>query len=301
MTQNKTAEFLLNEHSWNKASLELHDAQPLYGGVSVRLPGWTSSQAFISRFLPGGTETKYRLPLKWTEEEKKQLIRLCVENDFLTIQPEERLGIPDEARPSLTLRNSKGESHTVAKWAGVPDARFEAVYQAVRALAERTEGLQPIKPRFNIWQKGVILVSLLVGILLLGLPAYALAQPLVTGWWPEQFALLVFLLLFLIALLLTTVRSLAVVERRRPKENRSYTHLWVLLIVNLCFSVAAICLMGLGQTAVRLWWLSETFILGDELLSYALVGYTAVFTAALVLLAAGFVMPRLLPLIDERF
>lgn len=300
-TNNKTAEFLIHEYSWNKASLELHDVQPLFGGVTVRLPGWTHTQAFVSRIAPDGTETKYRLPLTWTKGEKQSLIRLCVEHDFLTIRPQERPGIPDEARPSLTLRNSKRDSHTVAKWAGVADARFDAIYHALLALANRTEDLQPIKPRFNTWQKGLTITAVLAVVLLLIWPAYALAQPLVATQWPDQFGLLFFGLLLLMALLLIVMRGLAGLERKKAKWNRTYTHPYVVGLVNLLFFVAVICLFGLGETAVSLWQSDTVLAIGDERQLYAVVGYTAVFTAGLALLAAGPIMPRLLNLIDERF
>ena len=301
MSRNKTAEFLIHEYSWNKASLELHDVQPLFGGVVVRLPGWSHSQAFVSRIAPDGTETKYKLPLKWTNGEKQQLVRLCVEHDFLTIQPKERPGIPDEARPSLTLGNSKQESYTVAKWAGVADARFDAIYHVLLALAERTQDLQPIKPRFNIWQKGVTIAGVLAVVLLLIWPAFALAQPLVAAQWPDQFGLLFFGLVLLAALLLIVMRGLAGLERKKARWNRTYTHLWVVGIVNLLFFVTGICLFGLGETAVSLWRTDSLLAVEDERQLYAVVGYTAVFAAGLVLLAAGPIMPRLLNLIDERF
>lgn len=138
-TPNKTAVFLLHEDRWHKTSLELHDAQPLFGGVVVRLLGWTSRQAYVTRVAPGGSETKFKVPLRWTDGEKAALIRLCVVHDFLTIAPDQRPGLPDEARPSLTLTNPTGDSHTVAKWAGVADARFDAIYHALLALAARTD------------------------------------------------------------------------------------------------------------------------------------------------------------------
>lgn len=301
MPQNKTAEFLIHKYSWNKASLELHDVQPLFGGVNVLIPGWTSGEAYVSQYAPDGTETKYRLPLKWSEGEKEQIIRLCVEHDFLTIQPEDRSGVPDEARPSLTLRNSKRESHTVAKWAGMANARFDVIYRAMLALAERTQDLQPIKPRFTAWQKGLTIAGVMAGVLLLLLPAYALARPLVTTQWPERFGLLFFGLLLLAALLLVVMRGLAVLERNKARWNRVYTHLGVVGVVNLLFFVATVCLIGLGETAVALWRTNTLLAIDDARQLYVVVGYTAVFGAGLVLAAAGIVMPRLLTLIDERF
>ncbi|MBK8900663.1 MAG: hypothetical protein IPM53_05755 [Anaerolineaceae bacterium] len=300
-TQNKTAEFLLHEYSWNKASLALHDVQPLSGGVVVRLPGWTTSQALVSRFAPGGAETKYKLPLKWTEGEKAALIDLCVAHDFLTIQPEERPGIPDEARPSLTLTNSKGESHTITKWAGVADARFDAIYQALLALAARSEGQRPLPKRFNSAQKGAVIAGLAVGVLLLALLGCALAWPLVNGWWPERFGLLLVLLLILMALLLAGMAGLARWERPKPRWDRSFTHPWVVMAVNMCFFLAVIGAWGLGETAVSAWRSDALPVAGDERLWYAVLGYAAVFTAVLLVVAAGRFMTPLLNLIDERF
>jgi hypothetical protein len=299
MAQNKTAVFLGPTYSWTKSTLELRDVQPLFGGVIVKLPGWTMGEAYITRVAPDGTESKYRLRLKI--KEKQELIDLCVAQDFLTIQPTERPGIPDEARPTLTLTNSKKESHTIAKWAGVADTRFEAIYQAMLALTTRKADMRPIKPRFNAWQKGLAITGIIVGALLLLLPAYNLAQSLVAPLWPEQFGLLFFLLLFLMILLLGGMRGLAMLERRKAAGDRTFTHFWVAVAVNLLFAVAAICLIGLGETAVRLWRSSEVLAIGDERVLYGVLGYTAVFTAGFLLAAAGLIMPRLRPLIDERF
>ena len=301
MDQNKTAEFLIHEALWNKASLELHDVQPLFGGVIVLLPGWTSSEARVGRVAPGGSETKYRLPLKWTEKEKEQLIRLCVENDFLTIQPAQRPGIPDEARPMLTLRNSKHESHTVVKWAGVADARFDAIYQAMLALAERTAQLKPIPPRFNRWQKVGVISALGVGVLLLPLPGYAAARAVVNLWWPDRVGLLLVLLLHLLVFLLAGVAGLSWWERRKPRWDRAWAHPWMLIGVNLCFFLAGIGAWGLAETAVATWRSDLLLTAGNERVWYVLLGYAGVFTAVLLLALAGPLMPRLLTLIDERF
>lgn len=296
---NKTAEFLRHEASWNKASLELHDVQPLFGGVVVRLPGWTSSQAYVTRVAPGGSETKFKLPLNWTDGEKAALIRLCVENDFLTIAPEMRLGHPDEARPSLTLTNPKGDSHTVAKWAGVADARFDAIYQALLALAARTEGQRPLPNRFNNGQKAAVLAGLAVGLLLLALLGFALARPLVSGWWPERLGLLLVLLLHLMTFLLAGMAGLSWWERRTPREERAFTHPWVVMAVNICFFLAVIGAGGLAATAVAVWRNGPDPTSAQ--MWYALLGYAGVITAVLLLVVAGPLIPWLLNLIDERF
>jgi hypothetical protein len=161
--------------------------------------------------------------------------------------------------------------------------------------------MRPIRPRFNVWQKGLTITGIVAGTFLFMLPAYSLAHSLVAPWWPEQFGLLFFLLLFLMILLLGGMRGLAMIERRKALWNRIYTHFWVVVAVNLLFSAAVICLIGLGETAVSVWRSGEALALGDERMLYGVLGYTAVFTAVFILAAAGLVMSRLLPIINERF
>lgn len=301
MNKNKTAVFLSNKYSWQNASLELVDVQSLHGGVRVLVPRWTRQEAYVSYFAPGGTETKYRIPLNWLENEKEQFIQLCVAQDFLSIQPAERPGIPDEARPRLTLQNHKGESHTIAKWAGVQDDRFDAIYQVLLALAARTEGIRPFPKRFMPWQKWGTIGGIGLSVLLLGLIGYGLARPFVTALWPERFGLLLVLLLHLMAFLLAGMVGLAWWERHTPRWNRTYTHLWTVAGVNLCFFLAGIGAWGLAETAVSVWRSDLVLAAGDERFWYAVLGYAGVTTAVLLLLAAGRFMPPLVTLIDERF
>jgi hypothetical protein len=62
----------------------------------------------------------------------------------VTIRPPERLGIPDEARPRITLVNAVRDRRSVAKWAGVSDGRFEAVYRAMIELERLSQQLEPV-------------------------------------------------------------------------------------------------------------------------------------------------------------
>ncbi|MEZ4591984.1 MAG: hypothetical protein R3D55_12710 [Chloroflexota bacterium] len=297
--KNETAVFLHPTYTWNRASLELVDVQPLHGGVRVLLPSFTSAEAYVSQFAPGGTETKYRIPLNWTENEKQQLIQLCLEQNFLTIEPEMRLGIPDEARPSLTLQNHQREKHTVAKWAGVQDERFDAIYQAMLGIAARTEGARPFPQRFAPWQKAATVAGIGLGVLLLGLVGYGLARPFVTALWPDRFGLLLVLLLHLIAFVLAGLVGLAWRERRKSRWERAYTHLWTMSAVNLCLFLAGVGAWGLAETAVATW--RDLASPTSEQMWYPVLGYAGVITAVLLLALAKPTIPRLLTLIDERF
>ncbi|MCP4427861.1 MAG: hypothetical protein GY803_25540, partial [Chloroflexi bacterium] len=183
-TMTKTASFLGYEFNWSKAGIELDDVQPLHGGVRVKLPAYTMSQALITQVAPGGKETKYRLSLGL--KEKDELCRLFIEQEFLTIQPEERSGIPDEARPSITLTNRQRQSHTVAKWTGVADPRFDALYDALMALSQRTEKMKEIKPKLNGLQKGLFLGGIGLLIVLAGGTAVQIAQRWVAVWQSDH-------------------------------------------------------------------------------------------------------------------
>ena len=174
--KNKTAQFLGAEYSWDKVQIELRDVQALHGGVRVLLPSYTAQQYFVSCFAPGGEEKKYKLRLNW--DEKEELCALFVAQDFVTIEGEEEMGQPDEARPTITLTNAKRESHTVALWASAmqKNERFGAVYSALLGLSERTAGQRPMARQLESHEKWLLLGGL---VLILGWLATAAYFP---GW-----------------------------------------------------------------------------------------------------------------------
>jgi hypothetical protein len=72
------------------------------------------------------------------------LLEAFVQNDFVSVKPPERSGLPDEAHPTISLTNAAGESRAVAKWAGVKDERFDAIYTALAQIEILIQGLEPI-------------------------------------------------------------------------------------------------------------------------------------------------------------
>ena len=299
MKTNKTAEFLRQEYSWSKVQFDLDDVQPLSGGVRVRLPHWTMSQMFIRRVTAGGRETKYKLPLGW--DEKKQLCRLCIQHDFLTIQPEERMGLPDEARPRITLTNSQHQSHTISKWMGVSDGRFDAIYQALRALGERTAGQRPVAERFNSWQKGLFVAGLGVGLLLVVALGYRLGQWLVAAWWPERFGLLFGMHLLMMAALLVATVVLARLESHLMRWDRTFTNPFMLVVLNFLFFLAVVGATGLVEAALSAWRVGIPLTTGDERALYGTLGYSAILSALLALMVASLIGAPVVRLVDERF
>ena len=70
--------------------------------------------------------------------------RIYVEGPKRVVVRLVRPGIPDEARPSITLVNAAGDKRVVAKWAGVKNERFDTVYSAMARLETFTTHLEPV-------------------------------------------------------------------------------------------------------------------------------------------------------------
>jgi hypothetical protein len=137
---NATSAFLGGEAERVAARVELSDVQGLWGGRSIRANG--SGQVIVQQVQAGLHERRYEFGLGHGEWQR--LLDVLVEQDFLTIRPEERAGLPDEARPVITLTNAGGEQCMLSKWAGVHDERFAAVYAALMRLEAMTGPLDPV-------------------------------------------------------------------------------------------------------------------------------------------------------------
>src|SRR5512143_1348873 len=137
---NTTQVFLGDEAHWPAVTIELFDVQGLWGGRRIRVTD--GRQLMVQIVQRGMIEQRYELRL--SESNFQQLLRTLIENDFLTLRPAERPGIPDEARPTITVINAAGEKWTIAKWAGVKDARFGAIYAEFLKLEALTQSLEPM-------------------------------------------------------------------------------------------------------------------------------------------------------------
>ena len=137
---NATRAFLGDEPQWRAARVELDDVQGLWGGRRIAVDG--AGRLVVQVVEPGMWERRFELAVG--ADEWRRLVARLIENDFLTIEPAERAGIPDEARPRLTLTNAAGDRRSVSKWARVKDGRFDAVYAALRRLEDLTVHLEPV-------------------------------------------------------------------------------------------------------------------------------------------------------------
>lgn len=155
---NETSDFLGADYNWYNVVVTLDEVHPLQGGIQLTVKG--SGQVSVTLVKPRGQQTKYRFFIN--QDECQRLKQLLLEHNFLTIQPEERLGIPDEARPTITIKNAQ-QSHRVAKWAGVQNDRFDPIYDILGAIAAQTQDHQPLSQPEARWLTVVKFLS--VGLL----------------------------------------------------------------------------------------------------------------------------------------
>jgi len=135
---NKTSDFLGPEDQWPKCHIVLEDIQGLFGGTAIHLDG---SGPCIIRIVDRGKEKRFKLKL--TPKETKALRKACIDADLLTVKIKDRMGVPDEARPTIILTNAKGNTFKLAKWANDKVPRFDKVYEALLDLREKTKGIKP--------------------------------------------------------------------------------------------------------------------------------------------------------------
>mgnify|MGYP006921585956 CR=1 FL=1 len=252
---NETSQFLGRDYQWRDAEIRLEDVQALYGGVRLWIAKW--GKPSVRRVARGGEETRYKIP--FARDEKSELLQLFVRQDFLTIKPPERAGVPDEARPVITLTNAKRETHTVTKWAGVQDARFDLLYDALLAIADRSKDVRPEPERLRPFQKTLFIIGLILLILSPFVIGNLVARLVVDLWWPEQIGRLMgsipILGLGIVALLL----SLYWRERDKRMREQTFTNpiLWGVCGIFLFFVL--IGWMGLIQKGVFFRW-AETAV-----------------------------------------
>ncbi len=121
---NETAVFL---QILSFQQLILDDVQALFGGQRIVID--RDGTAVIEKVAAGGGVTERR-----QEVNVSKFAQLLIKVDFVTITLPKRTGVPDEARPTITVVNRNGRSHTVAKWINDTHARFDAIYEALLAL-----------------------------------------------------------------------------------------------------------------------------------------------------------------------
>lgn len=129
---NATAKFLGAEADWAKCSIQLRDIHGLWGGHEITVMGAGTCSV---RSKQGREDLTRELVLP--SAECSALLRLSVKHDLASLKIPERSGVPDETRPTIVLKNADGKEFKIAKWGGDKEPRFDAVYEALLALADR--------------------------------------------------------------------------------------------------------------------------------------------------------------------
>lgn len=118
----------------------LGDIHALWGGRSVSVKGdGTVSVAVVDR-----RRKRSVYELKLSAAEVKALEKLVADGKFFTMTTNDRPGVPDEARPTVTVELVSGKKRSVSKWANDKHAGFDPVYNWLLALAKRAGKAKPV-------------------------------------------------------------------------------------------------------------------------------------------------------------
>lgn len=113
----------------------LRDVQGLWGGQDLSLRG--NGRLIVTLVDPRkGDKAVSQYGLLLSQPRVAEVARLIAEHDFLKIEIPKRHGVPDEARPTITVRFADGTERTVAKWANDKHADFDAIYRHLLALCD---------------------------------------------------------------------------------------------------------------------------------------------------------------------
>lgn len=94
-------------------------------------------------------EKRYRFAL--SDEERATLLRSVNDHRFLSIKTKDRPGVPDEARPLISVKSGDKE-HAVAKWAGDKHGDFDPVYQSLLRICESGKKGMPVFSGTYDWE-----------------------------------------------------------------------------------------------------------------------------------------------------
>lgn len=137
---NRTERFFDTKFHWPGVDIQLDDFQWLHGGRKIWVAG--TGHVAVQTLEPGQQERRYEFKL--SRVEVNQLIQTFIDFDFLNIDMPYRPGLPDEARPTIMVFNSKRWLESRAKWTGDQHEGFDAVYNQLLRLETLTKTMTPV-------------------------------------------------------------------------------------------------------------------------------------------------------------
>lgn len=134
-------------------SIELLDIQGLYGGRNVFIN--SSGEAWVLSVNPetgrGGLKEEGRM-IKGEENLFKEIVNKINENDFYNLKIKDRMGIPDEARVTISITDNKCKEFRLSAWERnemgpdeyikSPKYKFDEIYsklKRVETIAKETK------------------------------------------------------------------------------------------------------------------------------------------------------------------
>lgn len=123
----------------------LKDVHPLYGGYNLFLHGNGDGIVQVVAFRqspPGFSEQRYRISLP--PATMAHLARAIEKHSFFQIVLKDRPGLPNEARPTIFVGLTSGDSLSLSKWFRDKHPDFDALYQMLIDIARPAQRGTPI-------------------------------------------------------------------------------------------------------------------------------------------------------------
>ena len=120
--------------------IRLDDVHGLFGGQTLALDA--DGNLFV-RKVRGRQEQRYHLKLP--ADELAALLVFIPESGILGYQEHKRPGVPDEARPRITLSLPDRKKLTADKWANDKAPHFDKLYERLLQLVERAAKTPPYR------------------------------------------------------------------------------------------------------------------------------------------------------------
>lgn len=148
---NSTSKFFGERSGWRKSTIELSDVQAMYGGMTVKINGdGTTTMSIYKPANQNGYRFKvedYRFQINTLDFD--DMVQRFIDNDFLSIEIQNRAGIPDETKVIISVTNASGQKFSISKWHDIRNKWFDRLYDSLSMLQNQTENYKPISSRLE--------------------------------------------------------------------------------------------------------------------------------------------------------
>lgn len=131
------------ESAHRHSTVTLRDVQGLNGGQNVYV--WPDRRVLVQRATAveaGLHERRFEFVL--SERQSHELQQLLAQHPLEKVRIPMHPGMPDQARPEITLVAHDGTTTTVAMWDDDRQPDFDALYDHLLSIARQTETMKPV-------------------------------------------------------------------------------------------------------------------------------------------------------------